>query len=90
MQMQPFFIGKEKRKFKVAPFRAFDAGNSASICTTLIHKSLDSALEFTEDTYARYFELTHKGQIVDGYSYLTSKRYLSLGEIVTASFVSLD
>ena len=62
-----FYRAERNATFRVAPFRAFDAGNSASICTALIHKSLDS-LEFTEETYARYFEITHKGQIVDGYS----------------------
>ena len=62
-----FYRAERNATFSVAPLRAFDAGNSSSICTVLIHKSLDS-LEFTEDTYARYFEITHRGQIVDGYS----------------------
>ena len=62
-----FYRAERNATFSVAPLRAFDAGNSASICTALIHKSLDT-LEFTEDTYARYLEITHKEQIVDGYS----------------------
>ena len=62
-----FYQAERNATFSVAPLRAFDAGNSASICTALIHKSLDT-LEFTQDTYARYFEITHQGQIVDEYS----------------------
>ena len=58
-----FYRAEKNATFRVAPLRAFDAGNSASICTALIHKSLDS-LEFTADTYAKYFEITHKGQIM--------------------------
>ena len=62
-----FYQAERNATFSVAPLRAFDAGTSASICTALIHKSLDT-LEFTQDTYARYFEITHQGQIVDEYS----------------------
>ena len=62
-----FYKAIRNAKFSVAPLRAFDAGNSASICSALIDQSLGT-LEFREDTYARYFEITHNGQIVDGYS----------------------
>jgi uncharacterized protein YfaS (alpha-2-macroglobulin family) len=63
-------------EFKVAPFRAFDAGDSASLCSTLIHNKR-GALEFADDTYARYFELTSGGQIIDGYSISRQKDVFS-------------
>ena len=63
-------------EFKVAPFRALDAGSSASLCSTLIHNKR-GALEFADDTYARYFELTSGGQIIDGYSISRQKDIFS-------------
>ena len=54
--------------FTTYPARGLDAGNHASICTTMATQSNGNSLTFANESYQRYVEVKVNDNILDGYT----------------------
>ena len=59
-----FYSQDNDQNVTVYPARTFDSGSSASMCSTLVQKVHDEVLEFADDGYQKYFELTSNDKVV--------------------------
>ena len=55
------------------PPRTFDSGTTASMCSTLAAQESGNTLEFSDDSFQNYFEVTSNNKIVDAFSVTSPK-----------------
>lgn len=53
--------------FYVASPRSYDAGNSASVCSKIYKKNTDDALQFADNNFSRFLQITQNDRIIDDY-----------------------
>jgi len=63
-----FYQPTTNSSFTTYPARGLDAGNHASICTTMTTQSNGNSLTFANGNYHRYVEVKANDNIVDGYT----------------------
>lgn len=63
-----FYKADENATFRLSASRSFDAGNSTSVCSAMLTNIKNSSLQFLDDNYSQFFQITHNGSIIDGYS----------------------
>ncbi len=63
-----FYKVNKYAAFRLSAFRSFDAGNSTSVCSAMLTNSKGSSLQFLDDNYSQFFQVTSNGSIIDGYS----------------------
>ena len=72
-----FYSQDSDQNVTVYPARTFDSGSSASMCSTLVQKVHDEVLEFADDGYQKYFDLTSSNEVVGAYSVTSPTDILS-------------
>ncbi len=63
-----FYAQNIDKNIAAYPPRTFDNGSSASMCSTLAKHSDGKTLEFSNDSYQNYMQLTSSGKSVTAYS----------------------
>ena len=72
-----FYQPTTNSSFTTYPAHGLDAGNYASICTTMTTQSNGNSLTFANGSFQKYFEVRENDNIVDGYTVTEPKDIFS-------------
>ena len=63
-----FYAQTNDQSIFVYPPRTFDSGNTASVCSTFATRVNGKTLDFADDSFQNYFEITTNNKMVDAFS----------------------